>query len=171
MVYIAPSWCTSTPYTVVVVYNVPWVNPHTHTHTHTQMMSKLFHPSETWGVMIGNVPFHSANPSQGAPKDHVHVCEAMSVSPCVQKLTGLMGIEKRQMPDPPTSHGFPYKVNWVLYSIKESKNVYENLEIKLCMIQKGNRILSIGPTSMESSTATNPYIFPRNPLVWNTESL
>ncbi len=26
--YIAPSWCTSTPYTVVVVYNVPWVNPH-----------------------------------------------------------------------------------------------------------------------------------------------
>ncbi len=23
----APSWCTSTPYTVVVVYNVAWVNP------------------------------------------------------------------------------------------------------------------------------------------------
>ncbi len=34
VVHIAPSWCTSTPYTVVVVYNVPWVNPHTHTHTH-----------------------------------------------------------------------------------------------------------------------------------------
>ncbi len=34
MVYIAPSWCTSTPYTVVVVYNVPWVNPHRHTHRH-----------------------------------------------------------------------------------------------------------------------------------------
>ncbi len=28
LVHIAPSWCTSTPYTVVVVYNVPWVNPH-----------------------------------------------------------------------------------------------------------------------------------------------
>ncbi len=24
---IAPSWCTSSPYTVVVVYNVPWVHP------------------------------------------------------------------------------------------------------------------------------------------------
>ncbi len=30
VVHIAPSWCTSTPYTVVVVYNVPWVNPHPH---------------------------------------------------------------------------------------------------------------------------------------------
>ncbi len=27
MVHIAPSWCTSSPYTVVVVYNVPWVHP------------------------------------------------------------------------------------------------------------------------------------------------
>ncbi len=27
VVHIAPSWCTSTPYTVVVVYNVPWVHP------------------------------------------------------------------------------------------------------------------------------------------------
>ncbi len=26
VVHIAPSWCTSTPYTVVVVYNVAWVN-------------------------------------------------------------------------------------------------------------------------------------------------
>ena len=32
MVHFAPSWCTSTPYTVAVVYNVPWVNPHTHTY-------------------------------------------------------------------------------------------------------------------------------------------
>ncbi len=35
MVHIAPSWCTSTPYTVVVVYSVPWVNPHRDTHRHT----------------------------------------------------------------------------------------------------------------------------------------
>ncbi len=27
VVHIAPSWCTSSPYTVVVVYNVPWVHP------------------------------------------------------------------------------------------------------------------------------------------------
>ncbi len=27
VVHIAPSWCTSTPFTVVVVYNVPWVHP------------------------------------------------------------------------------------------------------------------------------------------------
>ncbi len=31
LVHIAPSWCTSTPYTVVVVYNVPWVHPDRHT--------------------------------------------------------------------------------------------------------------------------------------------
>ncbi len=37
VVHIAPSWCTSTPYTVVVVYNVPWVHPHTHTHIHWQI--------------------------------------------------------------------------------------------------------------------------------------
>ena len=33
VVHIAPSWCTSTPYTVVVVYNVPWVHPHRQTDT------------------------------------------------------------------------------------------------------------------------------------------
>ena len=38
MVHIAPSWCTSTPYTIVVVHNVAWVNPHTHTHTHTHTL-------------------------------------------------------------------------------------------------------------------------------------
>ncbi len=35
MVHIAPSWCTSTPYTVVVVYNVAWVNPDRQTDRHT----------------------------------------------------------------------------------------------------------------------------------------
>ncbi len=34
VVHIAPCWCTSTPYTVVVVYNVAWVNPDRHTDLH-----------------------------------------------------------------------------------------------------------------------------------------
>ncbi len=33
MVHIAPSWCTRSPNTGVVVYNVPWVHPDTHTTT------------------------------------------------------------------------------------------------------------------------------------------
>ncbi len=41
VVHIAPFWCTSTPYTVVVVYNVPWVNPHRHTHTHTHIVKTI----------------------------------------------------------------------------------------------------------------------------------
>ncbi len=35
VVHIATSWCTSTPYTVVVVYNVPWVHPCRQTCRHT----------------------------------------------------------------------------------------------------------------------------------------
>ncbi len=39
IVHIAPSWCTSTPYTVVVVYNVPWVNPDRQTDRQTNLWS------------------------------------------------------------------------------------------------------------------------------------
>ncbi len=35
VVHIVPCWCTSTPYTIVVVHNVAWVNPHRQTHRQT----------------------------------------------------------------------------------------------------------------------------------------
>ncbi len=66
----------------------------------------------------------------------------------IKSITGLMGNEQRQMPDPVTSNGFPYKVNWVLYSINESQNGYENLQIKLCMLQKLPRTKMIFPKAI-----------------------
>ncbi len=52
MVHIAPSWCTSSPYTVVVVYNVPWVHPDRQTDRYYQVHYLLASRSHEWIIIL-----------------------------------------------------------------------------------------------------------------------
>ncbi len=63
VVHIAPWWCTSTPYTIVVVHNAAWVNPDRQTtarqaDTHLRhqavvaMRRPVWHPGDTRVIQI-----------------------------------------------------------------------------------------------------------------------
>ena len=70
-------WSRQT-YTVVVVYNVPWVNPdrHTHTHTLTDPNPRLAE-SQLWPTMMSVVPVHDW-PEVCREKYFVAVYDSMS---------------------------------------------------------------------------------------------